>query len=158
MRPIQAARDFLEQSAGDWNAAAEMFQKEIERDVALREELLEPLVADAIWYWIRRAANAARSKGPMTEPGPAGVALGEPPKLRLLYDYPMPCAGGRTLGDSTKAEVIEASEFHGMLATTNGARAKWFTVIAAKLSGDRCKVRTNLSEKVLQKLREECGA
>jgi hypothetical protein len=65
--PEIVAEQALKEADGGWVQAAKLMGKRVRTDVALRDQLMEPLVDAAVWEAIRKVARRLGHKGPQPQ-------------------------------------------------------------------------------------------
>ena len=147
----QNAAHCLSEADGDWVNAAKAMRGEIDSDEVLRAELLSPLISGAIWDLIRHAAHRDRSKCLQPDAGEDNTDGLRAMARRTLLDFQL--RNGKRLGDATRPDVLQAADWYGVLARTNGTNAKWLSAIAKALPDDDKTVSDVLTEEKARDLR-----
>ena len=147
----QIATQCLDEAEGDWQAAATAMRAEIDSDEVLSAELLRPLISGAIWDLIRHAAHRDRKKCLQPDAGEDNTDGLKAMARRTLLDFQL--RDGKRLGDATRPDVIQAADWYGVLARTNGINATWLSAIVKKLPDDEKLVSDVLTEEQARKLR-----
>ncbi len=153
---IKRAVEALEQSGGDWEAAAKLLRQRLETDRELYDALVEPLIEEAIWQTIRSATTLTRhnlwNRDPQPD-DPSGLTQLARSNLRTLYNYALPGGRGKVLGDATYRDVDKCIGHHAVYEATNRQRRRWFEMIRDKLpEDDKVTVRKVLKDKQLRRM------
>jgi len=138
----------IEDSDGDWSAAADLMEARVRDDRSLRDELTDPLISSAVWAAIRGASRKTRTafhRAPNKAPSNDGIKA----VAKSWYDYPI--YGGVRLGDATKDEILAAVDGYRVQEESNRARREFMERIASKLKASK-KVRECLTEQQIEAL------
>lgn len=172
MNPVQErAIVALRAVDGDRQKAAQLFRQWVEEDKALFEQLLHPLLDQAIWNAIRQATRTARKDAWENDcdltiaPLPsemsradsvAGLeAMAETTAHSLLDSFPLP--SGKWLGDATRDEMLEAITFYHKQAHGNKVKAVFLEMVL-KAMGNAARVRDRVDEQRVRALRDKASA
>ena len=151
--PAKLAATCLETAEGDWRIAADMMERELERNPQTRDALIAPLIKQAVWSAIRAAARDIRSDYKahgvtVQQDNAEGIRACA---RRSWYDYPI--FGGKRLGDATPDEIDEAAQRYQELADANAEESERMRRVRSALKGKKT-VRQQLSETKLAALME----
>lgn len=132
-----AAKTAFEQAKGDVTKACALLRKWINRESNLYEMLVEPLIDRAIENQINHLVrerrrcfnNAAQSNERNNTSGLLSMASSN---VRDWFDYPL--AGGKKLGDATKADLLRETNYYDKSAKTQAHIARWLKRLSKKLS------------------------
>ena len=134
MKILQAAKDALEACDGDWHAAAKLLRQQADADQTLQLDLTYPLIDQACWDVIRKAGAGDRRSFFAAASGNVGGdntdGIAEASKHNW-YKYPLP--GGKSLGDASQSDLLDAADMHNKFASTNLQRANFFMALSAKV-------------------------
>jgi hypothetical protein len=140
---LSKAREALEESGGDWERAARQLREQAEVEIELREDLLMPLLDNAVWQAIRQAASTERQwiwRGKTQQEGEAkattGLTLLGKANATSVYDYPLPAMGGLRLGAANYAHLDRCIGFHSVYEASHAKRRKLFQQIRERLPED----------------------
>lgn len=155
------ARKALEDAGGNVDKATEMFEAAVRQSRALRDQLTEPLIAEACRAAVRKEVREERRTVwvvPTAKPAQVDVKAQADRVVQLaagtLAMFPLP--GGKRLGEATREEISTAAEFYGRQAADMGAKARWLRLIAQSVP-DGKKVGDVLSDARLRELQQEAA-
>lgn len=159
------ARKALGDANGNIDEAARMFEAAIRQSRSLRDQLTEPLIADACRVAVRKevkdvrrevwTGSQSRAAG-QSKPDAIKAQAGRVVQLAAgtLAMFPLP--GGKRLGEASREEISTAAEFYGRQAADMGAKARWLRLIAQSVP-DGKKVSDVLSDARLRELQAEAS-
>lgn len=154
----EAAKLALNHAKGDVQKATKAFEQTVRNNRALRDQLLEPLIASACYDAIRKVSITDRRsvwKAP-AEKLVAGKVTGSARVVQLaagnLLMFPLP--GGKKLGDATRKEITAAASFYSNQAGDMSHKARWLQLIAQSVPGNKT-VNEVLTDKRLRELQRE---
>jgi len=147
--PYSVASSCLEEAGGDWKKAAALMHERVEADRKLFNELVEPLLKDAVWQQIRNAAHAERKAfratgGNSTPDSADGIRQSA---RRSWMEYPI--WGGMKLGDATGHDLDHAASQYDVLAKANATERDRMRRVRAALERDDQPVRQQLDEQAV---------
>lgn len=156
-RIIREARDCLDSTGGNWDAAAAELVKRAKADPALRDAGLE-YAARAAVREATRSLRASLTGSPTPRPGPGATSSGAGLRslarrnAQRLLDFPLP--GGCRLGSAVYSEVAEAHAHYARNRRGNAIGEAWTAAIMRKLPKDDTKpVESVFSEESLRRAR-----
>lgn len=155
---LEAAKIALDGASGDVQKATKAFEKTIRGDRALRDALLEPLIASACYDAIRKVSITERRSvwKPGGEKIVKGKTHGSARVIQLaagnLLMFPLP--GGKKLGDANRKEISAAASFYLGQSNDMGHKARWLQLIAQSVPANQ-KVSDVLTDKRLRELQRE---
>lgn len=155
------ARKALDDANGNVDEAAKMFEVAVRQSMALRDQLTEPLIAEACRAAVRKEVREERRTVwvvPTAKPAQVDVKAQADRVVQLaagtLAMFPLP--GGQRLGEATREEISTAAEFYGRQAADMGVKARWLRLIAQSVPDGR-KVGDVLSDARLRELQMEAS-
>lgn len=156
-----AARAAYEANGGDLKKAVAAFEASVRGNRALRDALLEPLLADACYQAVARIIRTERRQvwSPPAEKLVKSKVTGSHRVVQLaagtLLMFPLP--GGKKLGEATREEISAAATFYEAQATDMGVKAKWLRLVAQSVPGEK-KAGDVLNDRRLRELQEAARA
>ena len=155
----EAARAAFASADGDVREATRRLEEAVRANRRLRDELTEPLIAEACYAAVRRQCRSARqsvwrtSRRELTRRHVDGARRVLRHAETLLA---FPLLGGRHLGEAQREEITAAAEFYAAQAGDMAIKARWLQLVAQSLPKGR-KVADVLTEERLRELREAAG-
>lgn len=156
MTVYELAHECLENNDWDWQAAAEEMESKIWQDQQLRDELMKPLIGQAVWNAIKIQAGAHRQAFKAGRSKVAEKAKDNPNGIRRVVErswYEYPIFGGKKLGDATPSDLDAAAESYQRLADSNKYEAERMRRIRAVLKEEK-PVREQLTEEQISSMME----
>lgn len=132
---LSAAREELDRTAGNVVAAAEAFAARVRATPALYAALLDPLLDQACYQMLAQLNISARKRvwrPPAGDPHQRGRLVN---LSRSLLDFPLP--GGKRLTEATRGDLLSGSKFYAKLATDQGHKARWLSLVAKGVKRDQ---------------------
>lgn len=146
----ELAKICLERADGDWRAAADEMAVHVNSDDPLFRELMEPLLAGAVWDKIRYTAGRHRRSFHRHATAPKAPSNdGIKAVSQRWYDYPI--YGGVRLGDATKEDIKAAIEGYTIQEQSNRQRREFMERLHKKVPKGK-QVRQVLSEDQIERL------
>lgn len=148
---FKVAREALYECDGDRVAAIELLRKWIDNDRGLFDQLINPMIDDALANAIRKVSTDDRQTLRLVASNPDRGAAGIVAMVeRTLLDFPLP--RGKRLGDATPTEVQEAAEYYRARERFNRQEARWYELVFEAMQGGS-RVEAVLSHDALARLR-----
>jgi hypothetical protein len=150
------AVEMYQKAGGNVDSAVQLFHQKLERNPSIYKSIVEPLVDWAIRDAVQRVNAQTRASAwskSETEPDPQTLRGILQRAGDSLMNYRL--AGGKKLGDATKAELLGMEEFMLAHGKTTIMRGKWLGLIAKRLKKENDIVRKSLTEEDLKKLQEQ---
>jgi len=158
----------LDEAHDNWDAACDLFERWIEEDQDLFTTLARPAlmassrnVAREIHRHkrsrLRSEARSVTDNKPTVEHFRSRLSGREQiaeEREETLFDHPI--TGGLALGDATIVEIRQMIDGHSTLARSNAIEARFYTLIAKKLSANK-KVRDVYTPEELEKLQRQAN-
>lgn len=157
----EAARAAYDSAKGDLKTAVASFEASVRGNRALRDALLEPLLADACYQAVARIIRTERQlvwKPPVEKLVPSKVTNAHRVvqlAAGTLLMFPLP--GGKKLGEATREEITAGADFYAAQSEDMAVKAKWLRLVAQSVPGEK-KAGDVLSEKRLRELQEAARA
>ena len=156
---LSMASQCLESADGNWEKAARLLRRRVNRDPKAKESLFERAFDQLCWLEIRMAARQNRQlclTGREGKDSPVGLEqMAETQRLDLL-DYSL--RGGVRLADAHRPELEFEADFSGKLARSNGIKARWLRMIHDGLPDDQKTVSDLFSNTQLSEMRTRAEA
>lgn len=153
----EAARAALDAASGDVREATRAMETKVRQDRRLRDDLTDPLIANACYAAVTAQCRVERRKvwSPPAEKLVASRVTGAHRVVQLatgtLLMFPLP--GGKKLGEATRDEIGIAASFYDAQATDMGTKARWLRLVAQSVPGDKTAADV-LTDKRLRELQE----
>lgn len=152
----QLAKECYDATNGDWNKAAALMRRRIEKNEELFKELMQPLIDQACWAAIRSVCHHERAAfvSSISRTGiddASGLRAIVETEIKRWLDYPL--SSGIKLGDADREKLETEAEMHARFASANARKAAFFEAIAKRIDGKT--VREALSETQLENLWEK---
>ena len=143
---------------GVWDDAVESLRKKLRGSKKLFDEVIWPIILISLRYKVRShdaidrldywneviAGDGVSGESHMSEARITALMESTVKAIGSIYNYPL--QGGKKLGDAIKSDLEVETDWHDKMARTNGVRAEWFRMIAARLPNAKVTVRKALTE------------
>lgn len=152
----QLARECLSKCDDNWERAARMLRKRVEKNPEAKEYLFDKAANQLCWYEIRHQARIDRTQMMSSKPGSdssLGLERIAETHERELLKFTL--RGGLWLGDARQDDLDGEIEFHGKLARTIGIKERWLRLIRDALPNNRKTVSSVFTNEKLEVLHEE---
>ncbi len=155
-----AARKALAEADGDVRVATKALERAVRGNRALRDALLEPLVATACYSAVTAACRQERRKvwTPPTDKLVRSRVHGAYRIVQMaagnLLAFPLP--GGMKLAEATREEVAEATRFYDAQSVDMSWKARWLRLVAQSIPTGK-RVGDVLTDKRLGELQAEAA-
>lgn len=150
------ARHALDAAGGDIAQAAALLEQAVRKDKALWKALLDPLVAyacrEAVLKQQREKRDRIWNPPSVDRPGITNEARARILAASNLLMFPLPI--GKTLGDATRGEIIEASELYRKQSKDMAHKARWLSLVLQSVPAGK-QVKHVLTHERLRELQQE---